>query len=101
MGDLCTMIKPITLESLRANLKWAVQIKDSPNADYSAPCNCHELGFYKLGFSPDRSITLFEWIGKNDDDTDRYGEAVSASTYHAAYIKVLELLISRYEQQDK
>jgi len=95
------MMKPITLESLRANLKWAVQIKDSPNANYSAPCNCHELGFYKLGFSPDRRITLFELIGENEDGECKYGEAVEASTYHAAYIKVLELLISRYEQQDK
>jgi hypothetical protein len=95
------MKKPITLESLRANLKFALDNIDSPNNNHTAPCNCSDLGFYKLGFSPDRSITLFEWIGKNDDDTDRYGEAVSASNYHAAYIKVLELLISRYEQQDK
>lgn len=95
------MKKPITLESLQANLKFALANTDSPTKEWSAPCNCSDLGFYKLGFSPDRSITLFEWIGKNDDDTDRYGEAVSDSNYHGAYIKVLKLLISRYEQQDK
>lgn len=92
------MRKPLDLGTLQAMLSIAISDKNNPNINYSAPCKCSDLGFYKLGFSPSGYITLWEWIGYNDDDSSRYGESVSASNFHSAYIKVLELLISRYNE---
>lgn len=84
-----TMKNKLSQSQLKKLLQQAIAERDQPNVNYAAPTRCSDLGFYKLGFNSDGTIALWESI------EDRYKFAVEASSYHEAYIKVLELLISR------